>query len=66
MRTLRTLAAGVCMALATVCGAATPDTYELRPVTDAGLRWDAIGIAIVFLLVTAVVGFKNARRTHLD
>ena len=67
MRILQSLMALAFLSVATVCSAAGPaDGYELIPVPDAGIRWDAVGIAALFLIATAVVGFKNAKRTHLD
>jgi hypothetical protein len=67
MRILQSLMMLALLGLAVVCNAAGPaDGYELMPVPDAGVRWDAVGISVIFLAATAVVGFKNAKRTHLD
>lgn len=41
------------------------DGYE-APEIETRVPVSAIGYALVFLLGIAVVGFKNARRTHLD
>ena len=41
-------------------------TYDHPPEVEYQVPWAAIGYAAVFVVGTAAVGFKNARRTHLD
>ncbi len=41
------------------------DMNPAVPLTDE-LPWSAIIYALVFVIGIAVVGFKNAKRTHLD
>lgn len=63
---LQSLLMLACLIPGAICQAAGTDGYDIIPVNEAATRWGAIGIAIVFLLVVAVIAFKNAKRTHLD
>ena len=45
--------------------AAANDGFE-PPALDAPTNWLAWVLGIVFIIGVIIVGFKNARRTHLD
>jgi hypothetical protein len=57
------LAALVCLASA---GWGAQDAASAPKIEDGGTPWTAIIYSIVALAGIAVVGFKNAKRTHLD
>ena len=60
------VAGGLLLWSTTWAWAARSDGFEDSPVVDEGLPWKAIAFAAVALVGTLVVGFKNAKRTHLD
>jgi hypothetical protein len=69
MKVMRYLVLAACFMPATLCWAAAAgsDGYEpILPIPDSPMRWGAVGIGVVFLLIVCAVAFKNAKRTHLD
>ena len=59
------LASTVLFCLVT-CGWAAQDAASAPKIEDGATPWTAIIYSVVALAGIAVVGFKNAKRTHLD
>ena len=53
------------LALTAASAWAAKDGFE-APAPEGNVDWPAIGITAVAALAIAVLGFKSAKRTHLD
>ena len=67
MNTIRLILTGlIVLALAATAMAEAGDDGHFAPDAEAKIAWRSILYIVVALAGIAAVGFKNARRTHLD